>query len=411
MKTSYDVIVVGARVAGASLAYELSKAGFEVLLLDKAHFPSETLSTHNFLNNSLAMLREMGVLNRLLQTNTPLYGRAYIQFDDTVIDGRFPEVEGETQCLCIRRKYLDLLLQEHALAQPGVTMVEGFRLTDVIKEGDTVTGVKGVYRNGETASFGAKLVVGADGRLSTLRRIVNSPCLLSVPTDFASYVGYYEGYKQDGDIHVELYKVGDKMGIVFPTSDNSYVAGVMFPLSDEYWMDRFRNSPDSAMLEIVESGFACAPFSGRLRNAVQVEKVKGLRGYNNDWFQGMGKGWALVGDALSFKDPVVGQGMPDALYGARILTGILSRFRDWNDNWDRMAAQYHNQMEAKMMPRFQMACQFTKNVPFTEEQQMVNRFIAATPAATSAFLGVYNRAVEPQQFESMIMGMLAKQQV
>jgi len=409
MKTSFDVIVVGARVAGASLAYELSRAGFEVLLLDKAHFPSETLSTHNFHGNSLAMLREMGVLNRLLETRTPLYSRAVVQFDDTVIDGRFPEVEGETQCLCIRRKHLDILLQEHALAQTGVTMMEGFRLTDVIREGETVTGVKGVYRNGETASFRAKLVVGADGRLSALRKIVNSPCLISVPTDFASYVGYYEGYRQDDDIHVELYKIGDKMGIVFPTSDNLYVVGIMFPLTDEYWMERFQSSPDTAMLEIAENGFAGSPLPGRLKNALQVEKIRGLHGYNNDWFQGMGKGWALVGDALSFKDPVVGQGMPDALYGARILTGILSKFHDWNNNWNRMAEQYHNQMEAKMMPRFQMACQFTKNVPFTDEQHMVNRFIASSPNLTSAFLGVYNRAVEPQHFESLIMGMLAEQ--
>lgn len=409
MKTSFDVIVVGARVAGASLAYELSKVGFEVLLLDKAQFPSDTLSTHNFLNNSLAMLREMGVLDRLLETHTPLYSRAFVQFDDTVIDGRFPDVEGETQCLCIRRKYLDQLLQEHALAQNGVTMLEGFRLTDVIKTGDVVTGVEGVYRNGETASFRAKLVVGADGRLSALRKIVNSPCLFSVPTDFASYVGYYEGYKQDGDIHVELYKIGDKMGIVFPTSDDQYVVGIMFPLSDAYWMEIFRSDPDTAMLEIAESGFVGAPLPGRLRKAKQVEKVKGLNGYNNDWFQGMGKGWALVGDALSFKDPVVGQGMPDALYAARILTGILRRFHDWDNNWDIMAEAYNNQLEAKMMARFQMACQFTKNIPFSQEQRMVNQLIAATPAATNAFLGVYNRAVEPQQLESIMMGMLSKQ--
>lgn len=408
MQTSYDVIIVGARVAGASLAYELAKAGFEVLLLDKALFPSETLSTHNFLGNSLVMLREMGVLDSLLETDTPLYSRAVVQFDEAVIDGHFPEVDGEARCLCIRRKYLDALLQRHALAQPGVTMIEGFRLTGTLMDGDTVTGVSGVYRSGETASFTAKLVVGADGRRSSLRELVNSQCLLHVPTDFASYVGYYEGYRQDGEIHVELYKIGDKMGIVFPTSDGLYVVGVMFPLDDPHWMERFQRSPDSAMLEIAENGFAGSPLPGRLRNAVQVEKVKGLLGYNNDWFQGMGKGWALVGDALSFKDPTIGQGMPDALYGARILTDILSRDRDWENCWEQMAADYQRRVEEKMMPRFQMACQFTKNIPFSQEQRMVNRFIAASPEATSAFLGVYNRAVEPQQLESLIIGMLAK---
>lgn len=395
MKRKYDVIVVGARVAGSTLAYELSKAGFEVLLLDKAVFPSDTLSTHNFLNNSVAMLRDMGVLDRLLETGTPLYNRAVVQFEDAVIDGVFPEVDGETHCLCIRRSYLDALLQRHASAQPSVTAIEGFRVAGVLREGDAVSGVWGVHRDGETESFEARLVVGADGRLSAVRDFVNSPCLISVPTDFASYVGYYEGYRQDGDIHVELYKIGEKIGIVFPTSDQRYVVGVMFPLADEYWMRRFQHAPERAMADIAESWFVGSPLPGRLRNASLSGKIKGLLGYNNDWYRGMGKGWALVGDAISFKDPAVGQGMPDAMYGARILTGLLRRHSHWEADWEKMADEYQRLMEEEMMPRFHMACRFTKNVPFSPEERAANAQIAASPDATRAFLGVFNRAVEP----------------
>lgn len=405
----FDVIVVGARVAGTALAYELAKSGYEVLLLDKARFPSDILSTHNFMGNSLAMLREMGVLQKLLEQGTPTYNRAVIRFEDAVLDGRFPEVDGETECLCIRRTYLDEVMFRHAASQPGVTAIEGFRMTDVCWEGDTVTGIEGIYRSGQKERFGAKLVVGADGRQSALRKLVNSRCLQCIPTDYASYVGYYEGYKQDGDIHVELYKMGDKMGIVFPTSDNLYVVGVMFPLNDNGWMEKFRISPQSSMLEIVESGFVGAPFPERLRKALPVGPVKGLLGYNNDWFQGMGKGWALVGDALSFKDPAVGQGMPDALYGVRSLTAVLTRHSSWSQSWEEMSVEYQDMTERRMMPRFQMACQFTKNMPFTPEQQKLNHFIAGNPAATSAFLGIYNHAVEPEKFGQLVAELLQKQ--
>lgn len=61
MNKNYDVIIVGARVAGATLAYELSKRGYEVLLVDRSNFPSDILSTHNFFNNSVGLLRKMGV--------------------------------------------------------------------------------------------------------------------------------------------------------------------------------------------------------------------------------------------------------------------------------------------------------------------------------------------------------------
>jgi len=408
MNRHYDVIVVGARVAGSSLAYELSKAGYDVLLVDKSSFPSDILSTHNFFGNSVAMLREMGVLERLLQTGTPLYKRAVVQFEDAVIDGEFPEVDGETECLCIRQTHLDHILFEHASSQARVTSIEGFRVTDVIREGNTVTGISGVRRSGEKEHFSAKLVVGADGRNSTLRGLVNAECKMAVPTDFASYVAYFADFVQDGDLHAELYKIGDKMSIVFPTSDNLYVIGVMFPLDDQDWKGRFARSPETAMRDLITSGFADSPLPARLRKASLVGSVRGLLGYDNDWYQGMGEGWALVGDAFSFKDPAVGQGMQDALYSSRILTGVLSRYNNWGACWGEMALTYQSLLEAKMMSRFHMACQFTKNVPFTLEQRAVNRLIGTHPEAARAFLGIYNHAVEPQEFEQVIGGLLPR---
>lgn len=406
MKTNYDVIIVGARVAGSALAYELSKAGYEVLLLDKSRFPSDILSTHNFFGNSVAMLREMGVLDRLLATGTPMYKRAVIQFEDAVIDGDFPEVNGERSCLCIRRSHLDHIMFDYASSQPGVDAIEGFRVTDVIREGETVCGIAGIGPRGEDQQFRAKLVVGADGRKSTVRSLVNSPCLISVPTDYASYVGYYSNYIQEGERHVEMYKIGDHVSIVFPTSDHLYVVGVMFPLADSEWMGRFTKAPQTACRDLIESGFPGSKFPARMRETTLVGAIKGLHGYDNDWYQGMGSGWALVGDAFSFKDPAVGQGMQDALYSARILTGVLTGHSNWSGRWEEMADKYQSLMEAKMMSRFQMACQFTKNMPFTMEQKAVNHMIAAIPAATRDFLGIYNHAVEPQEFEHYMKSLL-----
>ncbi|MFB9328689.1 FAD-dependent oxidoreductase [Paenibacillus aurantiacus] len=110
---------------GLTLAYELGKAGIDVLLLlEKGTLPNDTLSTHNFFSNSVAMLRDMGVMDRLLATETPLYKRAYIVFDDAVIDGHYPEVNGENACFCIKRTYLDHALFEAATAQAGVTAID-----------------------------------------------------------------------------------------------------------------------------------------------------------------------------------------------------------------------------------------------------------------------------------------------
>ena len=119
--------------------------------------------------------------------------------------------------------------------------------------------------------FSAKLVVGADGRHSVIRSLVKSRCKISVPTDFASYVGYFRGYKQDGEIHAELYKMGSGIAIVFPTNDQLYVVGVMYPLDDEAWMRRFKTNPDHAMVEFVRSRFAGTPLAERIADAALAE--------------------------------------------------------------------------------------------------------------------------------------------
>lgn len=406
MGKAYDIIVVGARVAGSSLAYLLAKEGYKVLLLDRGTFPSDTLSTHNLYSNSLGMLRGMGVLDALLATNTSVYRRAHINFDGAVIDGLFPESDGIRGCLCIRRKYMDQILFENARAQPGVTAIEGFRVTSLLEENGVVTGVEGKRKDGEAdfEMFTAKLVVGADGRLSKVRGWAGSERKIVVPTDFASYVAYVTGFEQEGEAHVEFYKNKDKLAILFPTSDNQFVLGAMFPLDDSAWMERFKANPEEGIRDLIDEGFSHTSFAARLRKVKFVESIKGLHGYDNDWHVGMGRGWALLGDALSFKDPAVGQGLHDALYGAHMLTEILSQYSadEWKDRWDSMGTVYQSAMEAKLMSRFWMGCQFTKNVPVPLEVTAAYQLVGSDAQATETFLGIYNYVNEPEELQSEI---------
>lgn len=410
MSASYDVIIVGARIAGATLAWELSRRGYSTLLLDRAEFPSDTLSTQNVYANTLSKFREMGVLDELFATGTRLYNRAHINFDGAVIDGRFPAVDGIDGCLCVKRKYIDDILYRHASRQPGVTAITGFRATGLLYgEDGIVTGVSGISKEGKIRTYSASLVVGADGRRSFVRQWAGAKTRFCLPTDFASYVAYVDGYEQGEERFVEFYKQGDKIAIAFPTSDAQHVIGFMFPLTDTARIERLRTEPERELRKLADEELSATPMPERLRGATFAGRVRALIGYDNDWHQAMGKGWALVGDALSFKDPAVGQGMHDAVFGAGLLASTLatSAPERWAHEWEELAERYEQGMRAKLMSRFEIGCLFTKNAPIPPDLLAAYRLIGSDEAATRVFLGMYNYSYEPADIDREVGRLLA----
>ncbi|OIK13492.1 FAD-binding protein [Bacillus sp. MUM 116] len=399
MNRSYDVIITGARCAGATLAIQLAEAGFHVLLVDRATFPSDTLSTNTFFNNTIPILREMGVLEKLLETNPTHVQTIKFQFEDTVIEGPIPAVDGEDTAYCIRRTHLDHILLNQAKSYKNINVKEGFRVTDVIYDGETVIGVRGEDGTKKVEEYRARLVVGADGRNSKIRKLVKSKLKISSPSTVAVYFGYFSGIQHDSMPKFEVYKRKDKMAILFPTNDDLYVVVANFPLQNKTLLNNFKENPEKSLRQFIDYHFPNTTLSTRLRNSKLVEPVKGLIGYENYWYQGMGNGWALVGDAICFKDPAMAQGIHDAICGARILADTLIKNHGQTTKWEKVAGEYQQTMEKEFMVRFYIGCELSKNEIITEQQDAVNKMISAHPSAIEKFLGIYNYANEPADFE------------
>ena len=177
----YDAIVVGARCAGAPTAMLLARQGHRVLLVDRATFPSDTVSTHNILYRGLVKLHEWGLYERIVATGCPEFSRRTRDDGDFPLTGYIPRSkEGLAYAMCPRRIVLDKILVDAAV-EAGVELREQFSVRQLRFDGDRVIGLTGTTRGGQSYAEAARIVIGADGRNSFVASTVRAPKYKEIP--------------------------------------------------------------------------------------------------------------------------------------------------------------------------------------------------------------------------------------
>ncbi|MBI4944414.1 MAG: FAD-dependent monooxygenase, partial [Actinobacteria bacterium] len=225
---AYDVVVVGARVAGAGLALRLARAGRRVLLLERSRRGADTVSSHQVQVPGGAVLARWGLLDALVRAGSVGATRARFDLEGVVLAAGFPTVDGVGAVHSPRRTLLDVTLLDAAVAA-GADLRERVVVDGVVEEGGRVVGVRGHDAGGRGFVERAPLVVGADGRRSTVARLVGAPVLHEArrPT-FATY-GYLTGV--DLGVTARMYARPGLAVAAFPTDDRTVVVFAARPLS------------------------------------------------------------------------------------------------------------------------------------------------------------------------------------
>lgn len=353
----WDVIIVGARCAGAPLAALLAKRGHKVLLLDRATFPSDTMSTHFMWTPAVATLAKWGLLERLLQTGCPPIASVQMDTADVIIRGKPSAVDGVDIMLCPRRSKIDALLVE-AAREAGAEVREGVVVRDVIWSGDRVVGVSAKDRNDVEIEFRGAFIVGADGLNSRIARAVDAQYRLHHPPVTFAFYAYWEGVPQEC---FGSHRREDRLILEFPTHDRQTCIYVGWP-RNEY--GNVRGDVEANYLASID----LAPeLAERTRAGRRVSKIRGSNDLPNYYREPAGPGWALVGDAAYHKDPTTGMGMGDAFLGAELLAdaidaeltgeaaGAACTLESYGDelesrtrhvfDWTLTAANYRNRLE------------------------------------------------------------------
>jgi 2-polyprenyl-6-methoxyphenol hydroxylase-like FAD-dependent oxidoreductase len=309
----YDAIIVGARCAGSPTAMLLARKGWRALLLDKASFPSDTMSTHFIHPPGVARLERWGLLDRVRDAGTPPINKMTLGIGGAVMEQQPVAADGTpASALCPRRTVLDKLLVDAAI-EAGAELRENFSVREILIDGERVTGVRGEH-NGATVQEDAKIVIGADGMHSIVAKTVGAEEYNTLPSLSFGYYAYWSGLKTDGgEIHM-----GDGAGVlVFPTNDGMTCVAVGGGVEGFH---EFRKDIEGNYQRVVEG---IASLGERMRSAKRETKFIGTADQPNFFRKPYGPGWALVGDAGYHRDFITGLGITDAFRDADLIAAAV----------------------------------------------------------------------------------------
>jgi flavin-dependent dehydrogenase len=392
MPETYDAIIVGARCAGSPTAALLARKGYRVLVVDRATFPSDTLSTHVVQPLAVAALARWGLLDRLTATGCPPIHTYTFDFGPITVSGS-PGSKDAPVAYCSRRTVLDKLLVD-AAAEAGAEIREGFTVDEVLIEDGRIAGIKGRSK-GAAMTERARVVVGADGRHSLVADAVRPEQYNEKPPLLAPYYTYWSNLPMDG--RFESYIRPHRGFGAAPTHNGLTVTVGGWPYSE---FEANKKDIEGNFLKL----FELAPeFADRMRGAKREAPIVGVP-TPNFFRRPFGPGWVLVGDAGYIKDPITAQGISDAFRDAEKCAIALDQIFSGDRSFDEAMSEYQHARDESSLPMFEFTCQLATLEPPPLEMQQLLGAIQGNQKAMDGFAQMNAGTISPAQFGAIAAG-------
>ena len=387
MGKAFDVIVVGARCAGSPTAMLLARKGYRVLVVDRAAFPSDTVSTHILHPLGADAVSRWGLLDRLVATGCPPIHTYSFDFGPFTIAGA-PGTNKTPNACCPRRTILDKLLVD-AAAESGAEIRQNFVVEEIIIEGGRAVGITGRSKHGGSVTEHAAVIVGADGRHSMVSEAVHPDQYREKPPLLAAYYSYWSGLPMDG--RFESY-IRDKRGFAAaPTHDDLTLVIAGWPYAE---FATNKQDIEGNYLKAIELAPA---FAERLRGATREAPFAGTA-VPNYFRKPYGPGWALVGDAGYNKDFITAQGILDAFRDAELCATALDQSFSGARPFEDAMGEYQRTRDAQVGAMYDFTCELATLEPPPPELQQILGAVHGNQAAMDGFARVNAGTISPAEF-------------
>ena len=381
-RSHHDVVVVGGRVAGSATAMLLARLGHDVVVVDQASFPSDTVSTHSIARSGVVQLHRWGLLDEVLDSGAPAIRQITFHAGGESVSRPVKDKAGVDFFVAPRRYVLDTILAD-AAERAGADVRPGVTVTGVQRDGrGRVVGVRGRDRAGAEIDIGARYVIGADGLRSRVARSAGAVITEARPADGATQYAYYAGIPWTG---IEFFVGERSLAGVFPTHHGQACIWVCTPSAAAKAVRRGASSRAAAFGELLER--SAPQLAERLRQARRTSPVAGMLRMPNQVRQAFGPGWALVGDAGYHRDAVTGYGISDAFRDAEFLAAALDQALGAVAEETAALALYQRRRDQELREIFEITCRLAAYPPvpaFIELQKQLGAAIDKQAAVLAA---------------------------
>jgi len=372
--SAYDAVVVGARCAGAPTAMLLARAGYRVLLLDRAAFPSDKLSTLYIQQRGLQLLSAWGLLDAVRECGCPPLDRVVYEMGDDVRVVGCASPTGDVKAAYAPRRFrLDSILVDAATAA-GAEFADRCTVTALVESDGRVAGVRYTGPSGTEQTAHADLVVGADGMRSKVAELIGAPKVIDLPRLTCAYYTYWSGLTAD----FELYEGPSGWVSTVPTNDAVLISAY-------HPQDRFDTVRHDAARAYHDNIAENAPgLRERLSGATVVDQFYGTGDQQNFFRQAAGPGWVLVGDAGTHKDSLTARGITDAFIQAQLLADAVADRLSDPGHREQALKTFAEERDQALMESFQ-GTQLVAQKAARDKRRALLRVVGASPELTQRY--------------------------
>jgi len=385
---TYDAIIIGSRVAGAATAMLLARGGYRILAVDRARFPSDTISTHIVWQPGVARLIGWGLGEQLIALEAPPISTIEFDLGPFSLAGVPPPSGPAENAYAPRRTLLDSMLA-NAAASAGADIRDGFTVDEIVFDGDRVAGIRGHGESGAVVIEHANIVIGADGVHSILARTIGAPEYNVHPPLTCWYYSYWSGVRND---RIRFFsREGRAFGCI-PTNGGLVCIAVIWP------HDRFAEVKRDIERHYLSSLDLAPDFKSEVLAGKREERFYGTAHIPNYFRSPYGRGWALVGDAGYHKDPILAQGISDAFRDASLLATALDDVFSGRSLWGPALGGYEAARNSAVAATYEMNTQFAALAPPAPDMQALMAALRGNQRDTNQFIGTMTGTVPVADF-------------